>query len=198
MPHGAAAQLCGDDDAGSMCSDDAGLEGDGGLDDDAGTEGPSDAGSGPGAACSCDARSEKGGSIHVCTGSFDSEVCATFTCERGEVWQRPCSTEGVKLCCEMPGKKLYADLYTDCTHPNCRAGFFAQCQDFGGSVYEGPCRAQLEYEQRNPSTDDNKDEDDGWCSVTRGVGAGAAPGTGSAALLGALLLLALRRGRRRG
>jgi MYXO-CTERM domain-containing protein len=196
-PRAAAAQQCDADDAGEQCLDDAGLDGDGGLEDDAGLGAPADAGSGSGVACSCDARSEKGGSIHVCTGSFDSEVCETLSCELGEVWQRPCSIKGVRLCCEMPARQLYANLYDDCTHANCRAGFFAQCQDFGGSVYEGPCRAQLEWAQRNPSdSGKDDDDDDGWCSVARGVGAGSSSGasTGGLLLL-ALALLGLRRRR---
>lgn len=190
LPGGAGAQVC-DDDAGAVCEEDAGLD-----DADAGLEGPADAGVDAGgreAACSCDARSDEGGAIHVCTGSFDELTCDWFSCERGDVWARPCRSDAVLLCCDMPERKLYANLYADCTHPNCRQGFIAQCRDFGGKLHKGACPQQLAYEERNPEPDPRDDDDGGFCSVSRGVGgAGGGPASTGTALLLSLGLLGLR------
>jgi hypothetical protein len=146
------AQVCGDDDAGDeedagLCEDDAGAEevdasmplADGGA-IDAGI----DAGSvDVGYACSCTAHErDEQGTIHVCTGSEDRDVCASFSCTVGTVRYRPCDQEAVRLCCTMPSRGLYSQLYEDCDHPNCETGFRAQCRAFGGTVAEGACELE--------------------------------------------------------
>jgi hypothetical protein len=92
-------------------------------------------------ACSCthDANDDGRGRVHVCTGSFDQEACASLVCEKDTVRGVPCENEDVLYCCQMPSRALYAHLYADCANNNCEPGFFAQCEDFGGTIIDGPC-----------------------------------------------------------
>lgn len=171
-PASAAAQTCDEEDAGDE---------DGGSDEDAGLacEPPSDSGvpmqepdaSAPdasvevdagngdvGTACSCETvENTGGGRIHVCTGARERYVCQQLECESSIVRDRACPTSGVALCCEMPSRGLYSQLYADCEHPNCDTGFRAQCEDFGGSITEGPCVVE--------DTDGASDESGGGCNV---------------------------------
>jgi hypothetical protein len=168
LPGRATAQVC-DDDAGD---EDAGDE-DGGLacepTDSGAPVGEADAslpdGSGFDAgdetreACSCETIENTGaGTIHVCTGGRDRSVCRGFECESSVVRARPCPTRSVELCCEMPARGLYSQLYEDCDHPNCETGFRAQCHDFGGTLREGKCALE-----ETPPTSDG---DSGGCSVS--------------------------------
>jgi hypothetical protein len=172
-PSGAAAQTCDDEDAGD---EDGGSDEDGGLpglvcepsdsgipmqEPDASVPDGSvevDAGAVVGAACSCETvENTGGGAIHVCTGARDHDVCQQLECESSIVRDRACPTSDVVLCCEMPARGLYAQLYEDCEHPNCETGFRAQCTDFGGSITEGACVVE--------DTDGASDESGGGCSV---------------------------------
>ena len=151
-PSGAAAQVC-DEDAGD---EDAGEDGDAGLvcePADAGMPpfgtpdaslpdggGLVDAGGDASDACSCETVENTGaGSIHVCTGARERYECRYLECNTTHKRDRPCPTRGVELCCEMPSRGLYSQLYEDCDHPNCQTGFRAQCRDFGGTIREGAC-----------------------------------------------------------
>ncbi len=98
------------------------------------------------AACSCETDDGSGErEIHLCTGSFESEICRDFRddprwCEDGTKLSRRCDDDSpVRLCCKMKARGLYTYLYEDCTHPNCEVGFRAQCDDFAGKVVEGLC-----------------------------------------------------------
>lgn len=171
-PATGAAQTCnedaGDDDAGGDDEDggfacepaDSGTppidEADASLPDSGAVV---DAGPEPvGQACSCETvEGTSAGDIHVCTGGRERDVCERFECESSFVRDRPCPTRGVELCCEMPARGLYSQLYEDCDHPNCEAGFRAQCADFGGSISEGACVIEV------PSTSD--DDSGGGCAV---------------------------------
>lgn len=194
-PRRAAAQLC-DDDAGD---EDAGDE-DGGLSCepvDSGAPptgepdaswpdgGGFDAGDVASDACSCDTvASTSAGTIHVCTGARERYECRYLECTTTIKRAQPCPSSRVELCCEMTSRGLYSQLYEDCDHPNCEAGFRAQCHDFGGAVHEGPCAV----DERPASEDDSS----GGCSA-----AGARAAGWSAALLWlAGLALALRSARR--
>jgi len=183
-----AQTACLEEDAG-MCSDDAGTE----AHDDAGSEpGPifsTDGGTdGASIACSCESDlASDGDRIHLCTQSFELDVCLDLECERGTERRRACPTTDATHCCEMPARGLYTALYSDCTHPNCESGFNAQCEDFGGTVVEGAC----------PSTpprdfDESDDDGGGMCSVSgAGLRGSALPA------VGLLLLAGLLRARRR-
>lgn len=170
-PPSTAAQVCDEEDAGD---EDGGSDEDGGLvcepsdsgmpvaQPDASTAdgggGEVDAGGDIGAACSCETvENTGGGPIHVCTGARERDVCQRFECESSIVRDRACPTSGVALCCELPARGLYSQLYEDCTHPNCETGFRAQCGDFGGTITEGPCAVD--------DTDGASDESGGGCSV---------------------------------
>lgn len=202
-PASAAAQTCDEEDAGE---EDGGSDEDGGLacepvdsgtpdsgipmeDPDASLPDASvdvDAGGEIGAACSCETvENTGGGPIHVCTGARERDVCRQFECESSIVRDRACPTRGVQLCCEMPSRGLYSQLYEDCTHPNCEAGFRAQCGDFGGTIAEGPCVVE--------DTDGASDESGGGCSVH----AASRASDSSAALPGVLGLALAARIRRR-
>jgi hypothetical protein len=172
-------------DAGFFDSGTGGLDAggsDSGMGDvDAGP--PPDAGPGvPTVACSCE--SDMGFAdrhIHLCTGSYDEDVCKTFTCREGTPRSVRCrDRDRVRKCCSMPARGLYTYLYEDCTHPNCETGFLAQCRDFAGSVVDGPC------EGSTPPDDDSYGTDEGGCSVSPRV-----PRAGISALLPALLGLGL-------
>lgn len=197
VPERAAAQTCDEEDAGD---EDGGSDEDGGLacepePSDSGMppeepdasmpDGPDsgagvDAGDDVGAACSCETvENTGGGPIHVCTGARERAVCQQFECESSIVRDRPCPTTGVALCCEMPARGLYSQLYEDCSHPNCETGFRAQCSDFGGSISEGACVVE--------DTDGASDESGGGCSVH----GGGPTRESSAALLGSFSLLGL-------
>lgn len=148
-----------------------------------------DAGPEPGAACSCESVERTGaGTIHVCTGAREHDVCDDFQCESSTVRARPCPTRGVELCCEMSARGLYSQLYEDCDHPNCEAGFRAQCSDFGGSISEGPCVIE------EPSTSGD-DDASGGCTVQPSVA--ARPSAAALWLLGVALALRARRRVRR-
>lgn len=182
-PHAAHAQACTDDDGGVQSDDDGGMcsEPDSGMNPidmpDGSISAPPDGGADAGRpdasidigdACSCEtAEGSDQGVIHVCTGSQDPTTCASFTCESARVRYRPCDTSDVKLCCDMRSRDLYSQLYNDCTHPNCEAGFRAQCTEFGGSITDGPC----DIEQHDTYRDEY-DDDSGGCSVS-GVGSRA-------------------------
>lgn len=173
VPARVAAQTCDEEDAGG--DEDGGSDEDGGLacepqpsdsgvppdEPDASLPDASvgvDAGDDVGAACSCETvENTGGGPIHVCTGARERDVCQQFECESSIVRDRACPTRGVELCCEMPARGLYSQLYEDCTHPNCEAGFRAQCGDFGGTISEGACVVE--------DTDGASDESSGGCSV---------------------------------
>ncbi len=162
-------------DAGSSSAD-----GDAG-DLDAGP--PPDAGPGvPTVACSCEADmgfDER--HIHLCTGSYDEDVCKSFTCREGTPRTVRCrDRDSVRKCCSMPARGLYTYLYEDCTHPNCETGFLAQCRDFAGTVVDGPC------EGTTPDDPDPFSSDSGGCSVSPRL-----PRAGLSALLPALLGLCL-------
>jgi hypothetical protein len=92
-----------------------------------------------GSICSCETVQDGDGRLHVCTDSYEREVCAEFSCARGTERSRPCPSRGVQLCCEMPDQDTQSRLYDDCNHPNCESGFRDQCRDFGGRVHEGDC-----------------------------------------------------------
>jgi hypothetical protein len=201
----AAAQgLCEEQDAG-VCEDDGGVdappdagEGDAGSRADGGGIGR-DAGSGSageGVACSChtESEAERGARIHVCTQSFDPEVCRAFDCERGAVRSRACPSEHVRLCCEMPSRGLSTSLYEDCSHPNCESGFREQCREFGGSVSVGPCESSDG--GVGPGGGDVGDSGGGMCAVRAVPGASAGGSAGRLLPLCALALLALRVSRR--
>jgi MYXO-CTERM domain-containing protein len=100
------------------------------------------------------------------------------------VRDRACPTSGVALCCEMPARGLYSQLYEDCTHPNCEAGFRAQCTDFGGTISVGACVVE--------DTDSASDESGGGCSV-HGGGRTPNPSTALLCLLGIALAARTRR-----
>lgn len=192
--------LCDPDDDGGIGDggafdpdDDAGLDegtvGDGGLSDgDAGL----DAGATIGEydECSCEAEvGDDDGRIHVCTESFEPDVCETFRCTRGTVRGRPCPRSGSRLCCEMRSRGLKSHLYEDCDHPNCESGFRQQCEDYGGSILEGACEAP----ERPDIIVDEDDDDGGLCSVHA---VGRPHGRGLAvAFVGLPLSLLLRRRR---
>ena len=98
------------------------------------------------------------------------------------------SSGGVELCCEMPSRGLYSQLYEDCDHPNCETGFRAQCEDFGGLIRGGACKVEA------PELPGDRDSG-GGCSVS----AATAPRLahfGSLWLLGVGIALALRARRR--
>src|SRR5687767_3805190 len=116
-PATAAAQACEEDDAGG---EDAGSDDDedGGLlcePSDSGMppidepdaslpDGGTfvDAGPDVGAACSCETvQGSGGGTIHVCTGAREQDVCEDFECDSSTVRDRPCPIRDVQLCCEM-------------------------------------------------------------------------------------------------
>jgi hypothetical protein len=186
----AQAQSC-EDDAGSLVCD-----ADGGA-DDAGADmaGPvprasADSGSSS-AACSCtsDFKSGEQGRIHVCTGGYESDACASLSCERGTVRGIACSARAVSLCCQMPSRGLYTELYDDCTHPNCEAGFLAQCEDFSGTVTDGPCKLPS-----GAPADDGSDSGGSLCTVlvVHAAGQHTSP---LFALLGLGALFMLRRAR---
>jgi hypothetical protein len=194
-----SAQVCSEDDGGPLsCEDeDAGSAGaDAGTGTsaprDGGTTGPAggsgarfDAGAGAQAACSCTTNTIEGeyGRIHVCTGSTDPGACRRFECTLGELsHERACSERNVELCCVMRSRDLVSVLYEDCTHPNCRSGFIAQCMDFGGRVRD-ECEVLL---------DGNDRDGGGWCAV--GAHADA---RGAWPIAFSLLGLALRGRRRR-
>jgi hypothetical protein len=105
------------------------------------------------AACSCETALNSDGHIHLCTGSFDRDTCRSFDCDEGSPRSARCPGDSVRLCCTMEARKLYSQLYEDCTHPNCESGFRAQCDEFGGVVSEGPCDA--------PELPDDPDTDTG-------------------------------------
>jgi hypothetical protein len=126
------------------------------------------------AACSCESSLNSDGLIHVCTGSFEADVCSAFSCEDGTVRARRCPASEVRLCCDMPVRGLYSQLYEDCSHPNCESGFRAQCEEFGGRVSTGACDA--------PELPDDEDTELGNLS---GCNTHGRPAQGSAwALLG--------------
>ena len=171
-PVTAAAQTCDEEDAGD---EDAGGDEDGGLACeplDSGTPpigepdaslpdagGEVDAGGGAYPGCSCETAEGTGaGTIHVCTGAREADVCRSFECESGSVRDRPCPTRAATLCCEMYARGLYSQLYDDCDHPNCETGFRAQCFDFGGTITEGPCVIEEPGE-------DLDDDSSGGCTV---------------------------------
>jgi hypothetical protein len=104
---------------------------DGGASEDPGTV----------AACSCETALNSDGLIHLCTGSFARDTCESFACEEGSARSARCPGDAVRLCCTMEARRLYSQLYEDCTHPNCDSGFQAQCLDFGGVITLGPCAA---------------------------------------------------------
>jgi uncharacterized protein (TIGR03382 family) len=199
----ARAQLCSAD-AGCDAGTDAGPSdagtGDAGASDggmsidasvpDAGvSDAGMDAGGSPGntAACSCETAVNSDGLIHVCTGSFDRDVCRTFDCQEGSVRSARCSDQPVRLCCTMPARMLYSQLYEDCTHANCESGFSQQCTEFGGTISVGACQA--------PELPDDPDTEtgDGGCSV----GGRPNPAAWSVLALALGLLLARRRTRAR-
>jgi len=170
MPPPAQAQASCDADAAS-CDDDAGASGpgsgpvpmssdDGGL-SPAGMDGGSEGDGGAHAACSCETDQNDDGQIHVCTDSFEADVCASFSCELGTVRSRGCPTSSVRLCCEMPARGLQSRLYDDCTHPNCESGFREQCGAFGGDVHEGDCERSVD------DSGDGSDGGGGLCAVAR-------------------------------
>jgi hypothetical protein len=127
------------------------------------SDGNLDAGDNPGvAACSCEVAVDNGdGLIHVCTGSFDRDVCRSFDCEQGTPRPARCSDFRARLCCNMPARFLYSHLYEDCTHPNCERGFRAQCQEFGGTVSLGACDAPDVPDDPDTETGESSD-----CSVS--------------------------------
>lgn len=191
------AGLAQDSDAGA--EDDAGIDvvgdADAGIDDG----GMPDAG--PRVACSCEIVEDRGeeGTVHTCTGTFDEGLCDSFSCERSNPLQRACPTAGIDLCCDMGSRGLYTNLYDDCTYPNCEAGFRAQCADFNGIVYQGPCGDQDGDDSSSRRSDPDSGKGlGGFCSVGGQLGA-ASPLRGAAPLacLGALLALAYRRRRTR-
>jgi hypothetical protein len=125
--------------------------------------GDSDAGADAGpvattAACSCETALDSDGRIHLCNGSFDRATCRTFDCNEGTPRPERCPEKSVRLCCDMPERHIYENLYDDCTHPNCESGFRAQCSDFGGSVIVGACEAPA-------LMDDPDTETGGSCSI---------------------------------
>ena len=200
-PASAAAQTCDEEDAGDE---------DGGSDEDGGLAGPmcepsdsgtpvmpepdasvpdgsveADAGAEIGAVCSCETvQNTGGGAIHVCTGARERDVCRQFECESSIVRDRACPTSDVALCCEMPSRGLYSQLYEDCKHPNCETGFRAQCEDFGGSITEGACVVE--------DTDGASDESGGGCSVHARART-FDPSTAVLCLLGIVLALRARK-----
>jgi hypothetical protein len=177
----AHAQVC-EEDAATACVDDAGVE-------DGGAPLPAqprvDAGSYSGGAdvCSCSSeyRPNDEGYLHICTGSFERDACADLTCEQGRLARVACSDRNARLCCDMPDRGLYTQLYDDCTHPRCELGFRAQCEDFGGRVHLGPCAAPISAE----------DDDSGACSALPGRSRDA--GLAGWLLLTAAVVLARRR-----
>jgi hypothetical protein len=196
---GSAQDRC-EQDAGGLCEDDGGVDmepADAGS--DAGVPPPaggSDGGAGDGGsgvACSCHTESEadEGQRIHVCTQSFDRDVCREFGCERGTARGRSCPAEGVRVCCEMPGRGLQSHLYEDCTHANCESGFREQCREFGGSISQGACEGGGGSGSLGGS-DDPDDDDAQGCAVS-------APGRRFALpiSLGVLVLLGASLRRRR-
>ena len=172
LPLPALAQGLCDDDA-ATCDDDAGGVGvtnpDGGpvpmADGDAGDAGagPStmDGGAGPRAACSCETDQDDDGRIHVCTDSFERDICEQFSCDLGTERNRGCPTREVRLCCEMPARGLQSRLYDDCTHPNCESGFREQCGQFGGDVHAGNC------EQSSDAASSGDDSSGGFCAAAK-------------------------------
>lgn len=151
----ASAQVCEEEDASSTCSGDAGSDDGGALSSDF------DAGwlNGPPKACSCTSNfdPDQNGTLHVCTGSLDEDTCATFTCEQGRRAAAACDDEDVRMCCEMKSRKLYSQLYGDCTHPRCELGFRAQCEELGGRIHSGPCQVPAEYVRDEGGSDDDGD-----------------------------------------
>ena len=139
---------------------------------DAGDEEPSVA------ACSCETTLNDEGRIHVCTGSFDRATCRSFSCEFGTPRSGRCTPARAVLCCTMPGRRLYSHLYDDCDHPNCEAGFRAQCREFAGNVTEGACDA--------PDLPDDEETE-----VNTSLCAVGAPGAGNGHAPAWLLLLGL-------
>jgi hypothetical protein len=140
------------------------------------------------AACSCETALDSDGLIHVCTGSFDRDVCRTFGCEEGSPRSARCPGDSVKLCCTMPARMLYSQLYEDCTHANCESGFTAQCTEFGGTVTPGACMTP-----ELPDDPDTETGDDSSCSLGHGR-----PAAGGWSLLGlGIAALFVRRRTRR-
>jgi hypothetical protein len=169
------------------------MTGDGGELDASTDAGMSDGGDAGGvgsvAACSCETALDNGGRIHVCTGSFDRATCRSFSCELGTPRAGRCTESGVRLCCEMKARRLYTNLYDDCDHPNCEAGFRAQCSQFGGDVIEGACEA--------PELPDDTETDVGLSCAVSTPGATPAPWLAWLALCGACLERVRRRRRDR-
>lgn len=194
----ALAQAC-DDDAGALVCDDAG------SDDDAGSTpvGLQDAGraadGGQGVACSCtsDYNSGNEGRVHLCTGAYAADACSSLACTDGTFRGEPCSSDNVRLCCQMPSRDMYSELYADCTHPNCLTGFRAQCEDFGGAITAGACVVPDGTWSGAHDLEDNLEDDDegGFCSV-RAVRAGD-PSSGLWSLWSLVALAALVRRRAR-
>jgi len=201
---GAIALLAPSRVAAQVCDEDAGDE-DGGAEDAGLTCEPADSGAppmaepdasfpdggGPGVdaggdsseACSCDTvTNTTAGTIHVCTGARERYECRYLECTTTIKRDRACPTRSVELCCEMPSRGLYSQLYEDCDHPNCEAGFRAQCHDFGGSITAGACVV----EESDPASEDSA----GGC---RAAPSQRAAGPSTLLALGlAVLVLALR------
>lgn len=178
---------------------------DAGTDADPGADGAdADAGAQPegeadtGVACSCETLEPRDGQrVHVCTGSFDPDVCEHFTCESSYVTQRPCSAQSVRLCCQMDSRSLYTNLYDDCEHDNCEQGFRDQCRDFGGTVISGLCGGQDPEAGSDRLPPAPTERSKGFCSVSR-VGDAPSPTWLLLGLLTGLVVRGRRRVRRRG
>jgi MYXO-CTERM domain-containing protein len=180
----------GAEDAGDGAVPDGGVS-DASVPDGGTADGGLDAGSTPGtAACSCETALDSDGLIHVCTGSFDRDVCSSFSCEQGTPRAARCSDSQARLCCTMPARMLYSHLYEDCTHPNCERGFRAQCQEFGGTVSLGACDAPELPDDPDTETGESSD-----CSVA--PARAGTPWWSATWLAGAGLAWRLRRQRRR-
>ncbi|HEX2677318.1 MAG TPA: hypothetical protein VHM19_11775, partial [Polyangiales bacterium] len=91
-------------------------------------------------ACSCTTNRNYDdlGTVHVCTGSIDMKACDTLSCSHGNHRAYACSSDDVRLCCELP-HQLYSQLYDDCDHPRCELGFRAECESEGGRIHSGAC-----------------------------------------------------------
>lgn len=161
---------------------------DAGSDGGASDAGDSDA-SAETAACSCETNMGSGErEIHLCTGSFEREACSRFSCGSGTLRSEKCDrTSPVRLCCDMKSRDLYTYLYEDCTHPNCEAGFRAQCDDFAGEVLAGRCDSDDDDVEPDPELDESAS-----CSV---ASTGERGGAGFAWSALALAFLIRRRGR---
>jgi hypothetical protein len=142
---------------------------------------PEDPGVG-GGICSCETVQDDDGRLHLCTDSYEREVCEQFSCGRGTERTRGCPSRGVQLCCEMPRQGTQSRLYDDCTHPNCESGFRDQCGDFDGTVHEGDCDVSATSEPAKKDT---------LCAVSRPGAPAAGAWWWLAALLAALLMRSL-------